>query len=101
MLGTMEGGGLQQPPRVGGRELPEEEDPSPSRTRWFSNVHLHRRQRSTTLKSGNLCVDVERTVTPTRAGRERKWEVDAASQEHPEEVGIEPLEEGLRRTGSQ
>ena len=63
-------GGIQQPLRgVVGQELPEEEDPCLSRTRWFSRVHLlrdrHGRQRTPgrihdvprPLKSGNLCGD--------------------------------------------
>ena len=34
-----------------------------------------------------MATGIERTATPTRVGRERKWEVEATQQEHPEEVG--------------
>ena len=75
--------GLQQPTRG-----VVEEDLCPSRTRWFSHVHLlrdrHRRQRTPghvprPLKSGNLSVmatDVERTATTTRRAGNGKWEAN-------------------------
>ena len=47
-----------------------------------------------------MATGVERTATPTRAGRERKREVETAQQEHPEEVGSEPLV-GRRRASDE